>query len=343
MTRTLSAIAALFIITTAGCGQSHRSCGVSPALLDHRLTAIEQTRLEQSAAPPLVRGAPDLGRGVPTNTAIVRTDARREDLWALTDIGDERGFDPTPHDMESSTYVRRPPLDSLWKTIKRDVRHMPEDLWRDTKRVYANPTNLIILGTAYGGSLILQEAGPDDSVEDHFRRGHHHFGSDWREALGAAGNPVTHFGLAGLWYLIGQQTADEKTYEVGKTLFSALIINNLTTLAGQAATWDRGPNGEAGTFPSGHTGSSFVTASVLHEAYGHAVGVPLYGLAALVAFERVDDNEHYFADVVMGAVLGTVIGHSVASGRDPEFFGWKLLPYAHPGGGTGVAFVKTLP
>jgi hypothetical protein len=45
---------------------------------------------------------------------------------------------------------------------------------------------------------------------------------------------------------------------------------------------------------------------------------------------------------VMGAVLGTVVGHSVASGRDPEFFGWKVLPYASPNAGSGVAFMKSL-
>jgi membrane-associated phospholipid phosphatase len=273
------------------------------------------------------------------------------ETWALTDLGYQNGDGETPADWDASAFdagreaasERRPPLGSFWETVKRDLKHMPDDLWRDTKRVYANPTNLIILGTAYGGSLVLQTTGPDDTVEDHFRRGHHHFKEDWREAFAAAGNPGTHFGLAGLWYLVGQQTGDGKTYEVGKTLFSALIINGLTTFVGQTATWDRGPNGEWGSLPSGHTSSSFTVASVLHEAYGHAVGIPLYGLATLVAAERIEDNEHYLADVVMGAVIGTVIGHSVASGRDPEFFGWKLLPYADPNGSAGVAFMKTLP
>ncbi|MFH1418390.1 MAG: hypothetical protein ABII12_08925 [Planctomycetota bacterium] len=36
-------------------------------------------------------------------------------------------------------------------------------------------------------------------------------------------------------------------------------------------------------------------------------------------------------------------GHSVASGLEPEFFGWKLLPYASTNGGTGIAFSKSLP
>ena len=54
-------------------------------------------------------------------------------------------------------------------------------------------------------------------------------------------------------------------------------------MLGQAATSDRSPNGEWGTFPSGHTSSTFVVASVLHEAYGPVVGIPLYALGTLVA------------------------------------------------------------
>ena len=249
----------------------------------------------------------------------------------------------------SDDYVRRPPLPSFWDTVKRDIEYLPADLWRDTKRVYANPVNLAILGTAYGGSLIVQQTGVDDSVEGHFRPGrrfglhevHRHTSEDWRDFFGAAGNPGTHFALAGAWYLVGQQTMDDKTYEVGRTLFSALAINGMTVMVGQGLSGDRGPNGEFGTFPSGHTSSSFVVASVMHEAYGHIVGIPLYGLAALVAHERLESGEHYFSDVLMGAVLGTVVGHSVASGHDPEIFGWKIVPWASPEGGTGVALMKT--
>lgn len=244
------------------------------------------------------------------------------------------------------SYVRQSPLPSLWQTIKRDVKEAPCDLWRDTKRVYGNPVNLVILGSVYGGSLALQH-GVDRSIEHHFnynndlKAPHHCFDEGWRRAFADVGNPGTHFAVAGLFYLIGQQRMDDKTYEVGKTLFSALAINGVTVMLGQAATYQRAPNGEYGTMPSGHTSSSFVVASVMDEAYGHVVGVPLYCLSALVGYERLDDREHYFSDVIMGGALGLVIGHSVASGRDPEFFGWKILPYASPGSGSGVAFLKT--
>ena len=234
------------------------------------------------------------------------------------------------------------PLPDFWSTAKRDVKELPHDIWRDTKRVYGNPVNLVILGTTYGASLALQETGPDDTVEDHYRGYDRTFNSTWSDAFGAIGNPGTHFALAGGWYLLGQQTGDTKTYEVGKTMFSALLINGVTVMAGQAASGDKAPNGEWGTFPSGHTSSSFVMASVLHEAYGHAVGIPLYGVAVLAGVQRLDSGEHYLSDVVMGGVMGTVIGHAVASGRDPEFFGWKVVPYVSADGtASGIGLMKT--
>lgn len=354
MTRLTRILPVFFLVV--GC-QGQRSW-TPDERLDARLAALERSRLSEAGGASRVAiqdaqgSTPNDWRGVGEGqrsraVALARGgDGPGGNTFGVLSLGDlgEAGDD---YEIElaqerDENYLRRPPLDSLWDTVKRDVKDMPGDLWRDTKLVYANPVNLVILGTAYAGSLTLQETGVDHSVEQHFQHDRHHFNEDWRDAFATTGNPGTHFALAGAWYLIGQQSRDDKTYDVGKTMFSALIINGLTVLIGQAATWDRSPNGERGTFPSGHTSSSFVMASVLHRAYGHAVGIPLYGLATLVAVERIDSGEHYFADVVMGGVLGTVIGHAVASGRDPEFFGWKVVPYASPhSGGTGVALMKT--
>jgi membrane-associated phospholipid phosphatase len=72
------------------------------------------------------------------------------------------------------------------------------------------------------------------------------------------------------------------------------------------------------------------------------VGIPLYGISALVAIERLDSGEHYLSDVAFGAVMGTLIGHSVATGRDAELFGWRIVPYVDPTvGASGVAIHKS--
>lgn len=236
--------------------------------------------------------------------------------------------------------IERGPLPTFGATVKRDLKSMPGDLWRDTARTFWNAPNAVIL-LAAGGTSIALRPEVDDDIEDHYRHSHT-FSEGWREAFGAAGNPGTHFALAGAWYLAGTLRHDAKTYEVGKTLFSALIINGLSTSLLKAAASTDSPNGEHHAWPSGHASSSFCFAAVMHQAYGHWVGVPLYGLATLVAWERLDDGEHHFSDVVFGAALGLVVGHSVATGHRPQIFGGDLVPYVDPlSGHAGLAWVKS--
>jgi hypothetical protein len=232
------------------------------------------------------------------------------------------------------------PLSGLCDTMLRDLKHMPRELWTDTKAVYLNKTNAIILLAAGGAALGLR-CDCDDEVEDKFDRART-CNPEWGDVGGAIGNPVTHFALAGAWYVAGTLEQDTRTYQVGKTLFSALIINSLSTLTLKAAACTDSPNGESLAWPSGHTSSAFCFASVMHRAYGPWVGIPLYGLAGYGAFSRLDDREHHLSDVVFGAALGLVVGHTVAAGHEPEILGGKILPYADPvNGSAGLVWAKS--
>ncbi len=234
----------------------------------------------------------------------------------------------------------RGPLPTFKETALRDLKRIHLDLWQDTKRTFWNPTNAIILVTAGAASLAVRPE-LDDDIDDYYED-HHSMSDGWRQAFGFMSNPAFHFGLAGLWYLTGQQTYHTKTYEVGKTLFSALIINGLTTVTLKLCADTDSPNGEPWAWPSGHTSSAFTVASVLHQAYGPWVGIPLYGIAGLGGFSRIDDREHSLSDVVFGAALGLVVGHTVASGHRPQIFGGDLIPYADPTTGSGgIAWFKT--
>ena len=330
-------------VIIAGC--SGARSGASLDQMNDQLDEIERTRQGDAE--------PSAGCG-PSGTAFRLASYRDGDSGASVNAGPRYALWTAPGDEASratvgnrslettQTHQRPGPLPGLWDTIERDVKAMPGDLWRDTKKVYTSVPNLLILGLSYGGSLAVQETGPDNTIEDGLR-GHDIFSDGANDAFAALGNPGTHFALAGAWYLVGQQTQDEKTYNVGKKLFSALIINGASTMLGQMASWDDAPNGEWGTFPSGHTSSTFCFASVMHEEYGPLAGIPLYGLGALVAIERLDDDEHYLSDVLMGAVLGMVVGHTVAGEKELELFGGKVVPYADPNtGSTGVAWVKSI-
>jgi len=339
--RPASSFLATAALLCSGCAAQR----ISTDDLAHRLERLEQRRLATVRATggrhaTRWQGARPDGGGLRPADDVALSDYAVAD--APSDSGESSaGAGEPAGDERDAPYLRRPLRPSFGRTVQRDAKYMAGDLWHDTKRVFGNPVNVAILGVTLGGSIAIAQTGPDDTVEDHYKHSRT-FNEGWNETFATLGNPGLHFGMAGALYLAGHQMSDEKTYEVSRALFSALIINGVTTMVGQAASSDRSPNGEWGTFPSGHTSSSFAVASVMHQAYGPLAGIPLYGLGTLVAISRLDDGEHYLSDVVMGAVLGTVIGHAVASGRDPEFFGWKVVPYADPASGAGgVALMKT--
>ncbi|HOW69334.1 MAG TPA: hypothetical protein PKY77_01935 [Phycisphaerae bacterium] len=239
------------------------------------------------------------------------------------------------------TAIERGPRPHLGSTLKRDLMELPELLWHDTKKVYGDPGNLIFLLAAGGASGALRPE-VDDDIDDHYER-HHTFRGEWPDTFGAMGNPITHFALAGAWYLAGQQFQDIKTYEVGKRAVSALTITGVSTVLLKLAANTESPNGEEWAWPSGHVSSTMALATVLNDAYGPLVGVPMFGITGLVAVERIDDREHSFSDVVFGAALGWVVAETVMKEHRPEIFGGEIVPYADPVNRTaGVAWVKAL-
>ena len=377
--KSLSALGAptslVLMIATLAITGCHRSSGMPYTNLDRRIAQVAKSRrLERLTLPSATSDPASVGYNTvhhnkpPSEARLVSTkaasrvaesyptDPGRADLRTVSWFdrsrpaaqGDRRARlarfqDPTLAPSRDPTQdLTREPLASFRATLKRDLKSFPSDLWRDTKAVYSSPTNLTILGLAYGASLGLQIGDVDKSLADSME-GDDIFKDDINEAFGAAGNPLTHLGIAGLWYLVGQRSQDAKTYQVGKTLLRALIINDLSVMGGKLATSRNSPNGESFTFPSGHTSSTFTFASVMHQAYGPWAGFPLYGLGVFVAVERLDDDEHYLSDVMMGSILGLVIGHTVAGETKLEIFGGEIMPYTDPAvGATGLVWHKRL-
>ncbi len=58
------------------------------------------------------------------------------------------------------------------------------------------------------------------------------------------------------------------------------------------------------SFPSGHTSTTFQSASFIQKRYGWKYGIPAYVLASYTGFTRLNANKHDFADVLAGAVIG---------------------------------------
>ena len=68
------------------------------------------------------------------------------------------------------------------------------------------------------------------------------------------------------------------------------------------------PNGKRYSFPSGHTSTTFQSASFIHKRYGLKYAIPAYLGATFVGYSRVDAKAHYTSDVVAGAIIGSLSG-----------------------------------
>jgi hypothetical protein len=192
--------------------------------------------------------------------------------------------------------------DDFWRSFGRDGKEMPATIWDDTKATFTDPWTLVAMGGAV-----------------------------------AAGNDV----ISGAMYFGSLAAGDVKTYETSKALINALAINGLTTLALKGITNNESPNGDPFGWPSGHTSSTFCLATVMHEAYGPKVGIPLFVFASFVGYERIDARNHDFNDVISGAIIGIAIGHAVMQNHQPKILGFDVIPWSDPArNAVGIALMK---
>lgn len=219
-----------------------------------------------------------------------------------------------------------------WRQARSEAIHFAkEDFWLGFRKAFWKPENALLLAATMGASVAVREGGVDDAITRRTYR-HRQLG-DMDEPLQLLGNPATHFAAAGVWWLGSTLLESPREHEVAKSLVQALCVNGVTTTALKVATNTRTPDDERRGWPSGHTSSAFTFAAVVNEYYGPWVGVPALTLAGLVGYQRLDSRVHDFSDVMVGAVLGYVIGSSIArenKGQWPELWGAKLAPYADP-------------
>ena len=192
------------------------------------------------------------------------------------------------------------------------AKSVPRYGFNGMKHSITQKSNLILLGTVGLGALLAYQI--DDRVQDYSQR------------EGLLPDRVSQFGdlYGGIWsawllpvsIIITSKAADESNRELLEKLefaTSALVANGITTIILKELIGRKRPNGSSNrSMPSGHTSHSFAVAAVANELYGHKVGTAAYLIAGLVAISRINDNDHYLSDVIVGAGLGTVIGRGFA-------------------------------
>jgi len=121
----------------------------------------------------------------------------------------------------------------------------------------------------------------------------------------------------------------EGTLQLGESAALALGV----TFGLQYTIDEKRPNGEPRSFPSGHASISFASAEFVRNRYGWEYGLPAYVLASFVAYSRVEANQHYTHDVMVGAAIGIVSstlftrpyeGWHIQAEADLNYYGIRL-------------------
>jgi membrane-associated phospholipid phosphatase len=224
--------------------------------------------------------------------------------------------------------TENPSKKPLWlESAKADLVRFPDRFLEDSKDTLLRIDNITALLLAGGASVAMHNTNADKNLAEHFSR-HHIFHNFADESLFLIGDPPTHFAAAGLWYAISAENQDEINKQRALTMITALSVTGVVTTGLKAIRDNETPNGQYWAWPSGHTSSSFTVASVLDEFYGPKVGIPAYVLASVVAYRMMDTGDHWGSDVVFGATLGWVVGHTIAGKHKKlEVAGFELLPY----------------
>jgi hypothetical protein len=91
--------------------------------------------------------------------------------------------------------------------------------------------------------------------------------------------------------------------------FSAAIMSSTVWTLKNITHVERPDGSNRQSFPSGHTATAFMTATMLNKEYGHLspwIGVGAYTVATGTGLMRMANNKHWLSDVMVGAGIGII-------------------------------------
>lgn len=201
------------------------------------------------------------------------------------------------------------------------------------------------LAAVMGAGLVLYSL--DGDIRSDVLRNHTSSLDHLSDKLQYLGNGGVDIAITGAGWLAGKAFSDGKLERASLVAAeSFLAANGVGSVAKIVVGRSRPYTGDGkGTFhpftlksermslPSGHTTSAFSVASAYAYCYSDspAVVYSAYGLAGLVALQRVYANKHWTSDVFFGAALGTAVGRMVAAKSLEKSKTTALLPVIAPG------------
>lgn len=100
--------------------------------------------------------------------------------------------------------------------------------------------------------------------------------------------------------------------------FSALLMAGTVSALKRTTHVARPDGSDFQSFPSGHTATAFMKATMLNKEYGYKspwIGVGAYAAASATGLTRMANNKHWLSDIMVGAgigILSTELGYFLA-------------------------------
>lgn len=178
--------------------------------------------------------------------------------------------------------------------------------------------------TAVGAALLV-----DDEIARIARNNDSH-------AMNESTRAVEPFGgghsdkVIGAFLLYGVAAKNDRARAVAfDAIVSSVFASKAITPAIKQLTGRDRPNREdRDSFPSNHATQAFAVASVIASHYDDRPWVRwvAYGIATGVGVSRVYHEAHWTSDVIAGAGIGALVGHTVAATNRSERALWRITP-----------------
>jgi hypothetical protein len=209
------------------------------------------------------------------------------------------------------------------------------NFWTDLRRFPSVDTAVVLgIGAAMAGVAYKN----DEYFTAHSAAG----GTDQIFAVGGTiGGGYVNAGIALGTYAAGRLTKRNAVAHVGADLIRAQLLTGVLTHTVKAISRRARPTGEQESstdtysFPSAHASASWTSATVLWRHLGWKVGVPATLLAAFGSAARLQQNQHYMSDVLVGAAIGVASARTVTVGHRARCVSVGVVPLS---GGGAVMF-----
>ena len=241
------------------------------------------------------------------------------------------------------TTVSKPPGSSIISGLSRErlentFTKAPSNLWVDQKAIWTSPVHLRLSDATWLvplGGLTAGLFATDSEVSRHLNTAPatvHRYKQLSNYGIGAM------VGSGAGLYMLGLITHDEHKREAGflageaavDSLLAAESVKYMTrrerpyTDNAEGRFWDGGDS-----FPSEHATAAWAIAGVIaHEYTGPLPRLAAYGLASAISVSRINGQQHFPSDVLVGSALGYLVAQYVYNKHhNPNLLGgpWPKL------------------